>query len=137
MVRAALSVYDATVSELLQYELQYHRDSDRTRLFFKLVPVTGITNNLDNITERGVCMFRGHLVGAGSFESALEMVFLKLMGALYDGRWQADPQTIIDDVYDVRLLPPPPRYRLIYLRFDPLIRCSMPSTPFRSSKGNP
>ena len=105
-VRAALSVYDATVSELLQYELEYHRHPGYTSMSWG--PVTGITNNLDNITERGVCMIRGHLVGAWSFESALEMAFLKMMDVVsrhmpFD--WE-NPQADIDEAYDVRISPP-------------------------------
>jgi len=109
MVRAALSVYDATVSELLQYALEYDENLDSTHLSLKLEPVTGITNNLDNITERGVCMIRGHLVGAWSFESALETAFLEMMDTLCQIKSWNDPQAAIDEVYDVRLLPPSPK----------------------------
>jgi len=109
-VRAALSVYDATVSELLQYELKYHRNPRYTSTTLKTV--AGVTNNLDNITKRGVCMTQGHPVWGWSFESALEVAFLELMGGIWDimyhQKWD-DPQPTIDRLYDVRLPPPSPK----------------------------
>ena len=76
---------------------------------------------------------RGSVVGELG-KRRLVIIFPKVMDILY-GHKGSDSQTIINMVYRVRPIPPP-NYRLIDLRPNPLIRRSMPSPAPRLSESN-
>jgi len=105
-----------------------------SELFQRATPLGNPFPALDSCTVLIIHSERPGFLANRVGTSRLEAIFLKVMGWVY-GYKGSDSQKIIDMVYCVRPVPSP-KYRLIYLRSNPLIRHSMPSPTFCLSERN-